>query len=104
MLFFLMKMCSVKRLIGEVADTHTGFLVVELVHSHVLFLDFDCAVIERVADVLTGGYGNDHFGRDDLPIHVTISGVMTCPFTRLVRFGVILKTLLIMLAIKCETK
>ena len=69
MLFFLMKMCSVKRLIGEVADTHTGFLVVELVHSHVLFLDFDCAVIERVADVLTGGYGNDHFGRDDLPIH-----------------------------------
>ena len=63
-----MKMCSVKCLVGEVADTHTGFLVVELVHPHVLLLDFDCAVIERVADVLTGGYGNHHFGRDDLTI------------------------------------
>lgn len=63
-----MKMCSVKRLIGEVADTHTGFLVVELVHPHVLLLNLNSPVVERVAAVLTGGHGNHHFGRDDLPI------------------------------------
>ena len=63
-----MKMCSIKRLIGEVADTHTGFLVVELVHAHVLLLDLDSSVVERVETVLTGCYRNHHFGRDDLPI------------------------------------
>ena len=68
MLFFLMKMCSVKRLVGEVGSAHAGLLVVELVHAHVLFLDLDGSVEEWVNAVLTGGDGNHHFRRDYLPI------------------------------------
>ena len=63
-----MKMCSVKRLIGEVGGAHAGFLVVELVHAHVLLLNLDSSVVERVETVLAGCNGNHHFGRDDLPI------------------------------------
>ena len=59
---------SVQRLVSEVGGAHAGFLVVELIHAHVLFLDFDCTVIERVADVLTSSDGNHHFGRNDLSI------------------------------------
>ena len=68
MLFFLMKMCSVKRLIGEVSGAHAGFLVVELVHAHVLLLDLDCSVVERVDTMLARCHRNHHFGRDDLPV------------------------------------
>ncbi len=64
-----MKMCSVECLVGEVGSAHAGLLVVELVHAHVLFLDLDGSVVEWVNAVLTGGDGNHHFGRDDLPIH-----------------------------------
>ena len=67
-LFFL-RNSLVECLVVEVADTHAGFLVVELVHAHVLFLDFDRTVIERIAAVLTCGDGNHHFGRDDLPVN-----------------------------------
>lgn len=74
---------SVQCLVGEVGSAHAGFLVVELEHTHVLLLDLNSPVVEWVETVLA----------------ITISGVMTCPLTRLVRFGVILKTLLIMLTI-----
>ena len=59
---------SVQRLVSEVGGAHAGFLVVELVHAHILLLDFDRTVIERVADVLTSSDGDHHFGRDDLPV------------------------------------
>ena len=68
MLFFLMKKCSVECLVGEVGSAHAGLLVVELVHAHVLLLDLDSSVVERVETVLAGCNGNHHFGRDDLPI------------------------------------
>ena len=37
-------------------------------YTHVLFLDLDSSVVERVETVLTGCYRNHHFGRNDLPI------------------------------------
>ena len=58
----------VQCLVGEVADTHARFLVVELIHAHVLLLNFDRAIIEWVAAVLTCGDCDHHFGRDDLPV------------------------------------
>ena len=63
-----MKMCSVECLIGEVGGAHAGLLVVELVHTHVLLLDLNSPVVERVETVLARCYRNHHFGRDDLPI------------------------------------
>ena len=68
MLFFLMKKCSVECLVGEVGSAHAGLLVVELVHPHVLLLNLDSPVVERVETMLAGRYRNHHFGRDDLPI------------------------------------
>ncbi len=65
---FSEKKCSVECLVGEVGGAHAGLLVVELVHAHVLFLNLDCPVVERIEAVLTGGDGNYHFGRDYLPI------------------------------------
>lgn len=67
-LFFLKKKCSVECLVSEVGSAHAGLLVVELVHAHVLFLNLDSPVIERVETMLARCYRNDHFGRDDLPI------------------------------------
>ena len=66
-LFFL-RNSLVECLVVEVADTHAGFLVVELVHTHVLFLDLDSSVVERVETMLARCYRNHHFGRDDLPV------------------------------------
>ena len=63
-----MKKCSVECLVGEVGGAHTGFLVVELVHTHVLLLNLNCSVVERVETMLASRYRNHHFGRDDLPI------------------------------------
>jgi len=73
---FSEKKCSVKRLVGEVGGAHAGLLVVELVHTHVLLLDLDGPVVERVDTVLAGGDGNHHFGRDDLPIDAP--GALRC--------------------------
>ena len=68
MLFFLMKKCSVECLVGEVGGAHAGFLVVELVHAHVLLLDFDSSVVKWIKTVLAGCNRNHHFGRDDLTV------------------------------------
>lgn len=65
---FSEKKCSVKCLVGEVGNAHASLLVVELVHTHVLLLNLDCSVVERVETVLAGRYRDHHFGRDDLPI------------------------------------
>ena len=74
-LFFKRK-SLVECLVGEVSGAHAGLLVVELVHTHVLFLDLDSSVVERVETVLTGCYRNHHFGRDDLPVDAP--GALRC--------------------------
>ncbi len=59
---------SIKGFVGEIPDAHARLLVIEVIHAHVLFLNFDCSVVERVGAVLTSSDGNHHFGRDYLPI------------------------------------
>ena len=46
----------------------TTLLIVELIHTHVLLLDLDGSVVERVDTMLARCYRNHHFGRDDLPV------------------------------------
>ena len=65
---FSEKKCSVECLVGEVGGAHAGLLVVELIHTHVLLLNFDGPVVKRVETMLAGRYRNHHFGRDDLTI------------------------------------
>ena len=60
-----------------------GPFVIEAEHVHVLLLYFLRSVIERVVVC------------DRVVTVIDMSGVSTCPFVRLVRLGVILKTLLI---------
>ena len=52
---FLVQLYEIKIKFGAV-----GAFVVELVHSHVLLLDFYCAIVEWVSGVLASGDGDDH--------------------------------------------
>ena len=46
---------EIKIILGAV-----GTFVVELVHSHVLLLDFYCAIVEWVGGMLASGNGDNH--------------------------------------------
>jgi hypothetical protein len=54
---FLVQLHEIKIQFGAV-----GAFVVELEHSHVLLLDFYCAIVEWVSGMLASGNGDDHIG------------------------------------------
>lgn len=63
----------IQGLVGKVICTHAGLLVIELVHPHVLFLDFYCAIVEWVKAMLTGSDSNFHFRSNNLTINTSNS-------------------------------
>ncbi len=88
--FFCMSL--VQLLECEIVLAAAGFLVVETVHSHILFFDFNCSIIEWVSCVMDCSHCNLHIRSQDRTI---------AAFNAL---GVILNTLAIFVLFECFGK
>ena len=87
---FLVQLYEIKIKFGAV-----GAFVVELVHSHVLLLDFYCAIVEWVSSMLASGNGDNHIWSQHRVI---------CSFDTLWRYSKNSAHRLLVISIDCKYK
>lgn len=56
------------RLKREIAGVAAAFLVVESVDAHISFLDFFCAIVERIQALALRRHDKNHIGREHLSV------------------------------------